>query len=186
MSVIADDAMVPGSSAPARRSALRAYRTPAKVLHWVTVGLVFFMVASGISATHLGEGALADVLFGLHKFTGAVTLIVVLVRVGYKLTRSLPPPAIKFASRPVLHWTLYGALILLPLLGWAGVSDHNSRELLFGYALPPILPENTGFGDMLLHLHAYVAFALLALVALHIGAAMHDCMISEPEPGADD
>jgi cytochrome b561 len=158
---------------------------PAKVFHWLTVALVFFMVASGVTATQLGEGPVADFLFKLHKLTGAVTLAIVLLRLIYRLARSLPPPQNRSWSRPVLHWTLYGIVILVPLLGWAGVSDYNKREVLFGYSLPSIFPEGAGYGTNMLYLHAYVAFVLLALVALHIGAAMHDYMTGErpAEPG---
>jgi hypothetical protein len=43
----------------------------------------------------------------------------------------------------------------------------------------PIFPAATGYGEMLLGLRACVAFTLLALVGPHIGAAMHDYLISE-------
>ena len=160
-------------------TAIREYTMPAKVFHWVTVGLVFFMVASGVTATQLGEGALYDGLINLHRLTGVTTLGLVLVRLGYRLTQAMPRPQLQPWSRPVLHGTLYGIVVLVPLLGWAGASDFQHTEIPFGLALPPIFPASTGYGELLLGLHAYVAFTLLALVALHIGAAMHDYMISE-------
>jgi 4-hydroxybenzoate polyprenyltransferase len=42
--------------------------------------------------------------------------------------------------------------------------------------LPPIWPEGAGYDMLLLQYHAYFAFALLGLVALHIGIAMQDYM----------
>jgi hypothetical protein len=48
--------------------------------------------------------------------------------------------------------------------------------------LPSLLPPSAGYGDLLLRLHAYIAFTLLALVALHIGAAMHDYLTGDPQP----
>ena len=182
---VADNAMPFQLASTERSGAVGEYRMPAKVLHWLTAALVFFLVASGVVATQLGEGWGSDLLFGLHKLTGAVTLAVVLVRLGYRLLRSMPRPQKQPRSRLFLQWTLYGIVILVPLLGWAGASDFNSRDMLFGYSLPAIFPESTGYGDLLLHLHAYLAFGLLVIVALHIGAAMHDYMIgdqpSEPE-----
>jgi cytochrome b561 len=64
----------------------------------------------------------------------------------------------------------------VPLLGWAGISDFGAREIFPGYSLPPIWPEGTGYDMLLLQFHAYFAFGLLALVALHIGIAMEDYM----------
>jgi cytochrome b561 len=166
--------------------AVREYRAPAKVFHWLTVGLVFLMVASGVTATQLGEGAAYDFLINLHRMTGAATLIVVLLRLIYRMMHAVPRPALQPRSRTALHWILYGIIVVVPLLGWAGTSDFNHRDILFGLTLPPIFPVNTGYGELLLALHAYIAFALLALVALHVGAAMHDTMAGEPPAGRND
>ena len=79
----------------------------------------------------------------------------------------------------MIHWILYGAIILMPLLGWTGISDYGrqsvlGRELFFGYSLPPIWPEGAGYYNILLEAHGYLAFAMLALVAIHIGMAIQD------------
>ena len=67
----------------------------------------------------------------------------------------------------------------VPLLGWAGISDFGAREIFLGYSLPAIWPEGAGYDALLLEWHAYFAFGLLALVALHIGVAIHDYMTNE-------
>jgi cytochrome b561 len=160
------------------------YRTAAKVLHWLTVALVACMIATGVTATQLGEGAVADLLLALHKLTGACILVLALIRFGYRLTRSLPPPPERSRTRPLLHWTLYGIIVLVPLLGWAGASASGGREIFAGLSLPEIWPEGGGWDMLLLHWHAYAAFALLALVALHVGIAMQDYMAAPDAPSA--
>jgi len=134
------------------------------------------MFASGVIAKQLGGGAVADWLMSLHKLTGALTLLIVLLRLIYRVTRSMPEWRMQAHRRPMLHWTLYAVVILVPLLGWAGISDFGAREIFPGYSLPPIWPEGVGYDAILLQYHAYFAFALLALVALHIGIAMQDYM----------
>jgi cytochrome b561 len=161
---------------PAPRIGIGEYRMPAKVFHWVTVLLVMFMVSSGVTAKQLGEGSVSDLLFALHKLTGVCTLAIIVLRICYRLARALPRHSNQPRSRPVLHWTLYGVIVLVPLLGWSGVSDFGAREIFPGYSLPPIWPEGAGYDELLLHAHAYVAFGLLALVALHIGVAIQDYM----------
>jgi cytochrome b561 len=143
------------------------------VFHWITAGLIFGMVASGVIAKQLGSGPVADTLFSLHKMTGAFTLVFVLLRICYRLLQTIPP-AKEPHRRPILHWMLYGVVVLVPLLGWAGISDFGARELFPGITLPPIWPEGAGYDEVLLTAHAYIAFGLLALVALHIGIAMQD------------
>ena len=178
---------MPGQHAdPSPAFAMQRYRMPAKVLHWLTAALVLVMVCSGVIAKQIWEGALADTLFSLHKLTGVTTLAVVLLRLGYRLVWPLPRSDIRPTSRPLLHLTLYAVIIVIPLLGWAGVSDGGGREIFHGFSLPPIWPEGAGYEAILLHFHAYVAFGLLTLVALHIGVAMHDYMINGhgDSPGA--
>jgi len=171
----ADD-LAAGSHDQPRIYTIRQYQTPAKLLHWITAVLVFCMFASGVIAKQLGSGAVGDTLMSLHKLTGALTLVVVLLRLAYRATRSMPEWRLQSHRRPVLHWMLYGVVILVPLLGWAGISDFGAREIFPGYSLPPIWPEGAGYDGLLLQYHAYFAFALLALVALHIGVAIQDYM----------
>ena len=152
------------------------YRTPAKVFHWLTAVLVLVMVCSGVIGKQLDGGGVSDALMELHKTTGVLTLCVVLMRLAYRLMSHDWAVSTQSNKRPVIHWTLYAVIVCLPLLGWAGASDFGARDILFGYALPAIWPEGSGYGDVLLRLHAYLAFTLLGLVTLHIGLAMQDYM----------
>jgi cytochrome b561 len=168
------------------RYAIRAYRLPAKVFHWVTAVLVLFMVASGVTMKQLGEGTVADTLFSIHKTTGVLVLSVVILRILYRIAMPDPGSEREDYRRPLLHWVLYGVLIAMPLLGWSGISDFGSRGILFGYELPGIWPEGAGYADILLETHAYLAFGMLALVALHIGIAMQDHMMRARDPSQRD
>jgi cytochrome b561 len=141
--------------------------------------LVVFMVCSGVFAKQLGDEPLAGLLFSLHKLTGVLTLLTIVLRVGYRFCRTNRDLRQHPHRRSVLHWVLYGVVILVPLLGWAGVSDFGAREIFSGITLPPIWPEGAGYDDILLRGHAYVAFGLLALVALHIGVAIQDYMTGD-------
>lgn len=158
-----------------QRRSVRNYRGFAKVLHWFTAALVLIQVAAGVVMTQLNEGAVADTLFSAHKLVGAFTLAVVLIRLGYRAI-GLERVGTATYRHPFIHWMLYAIIIAVPLLGWAGVSDFGAREVFLGYSLPSIWPEGAGYSDLLLGLHAYLAFALLALVALHVGNALNDYM----------
>jgi len=169
------DAQAVDAGAPRRRS-VRHYRSLAKGFHWVTAALVLALVAIGVIMKQLSDGAVADTLLNLHKFVGALTLAVVLIRLSYRVVGLEPPGAMTY-RRPTVHFLLYGIIILVPLLGWAGVSDFGGRDIFFGYSLPQIWPEGSGYGDWMLSVHAWLAFGLLALVALHIGNALQDYMM---------
>ncbi|MET0604985.1 MAG: cytochrome b/b6 domain-containing protein [Beijerinckiaceae bacterium] len=165
-----------GSAAddPAESSALIDYRFAAKALHWLTAGLVFLMIACGLVMTQLGEGPVADFLFGAHKMTGVFILGLVIVRWLNRLVMRLRGRWIAQTGHRRIHSVLYGVIMVVPLLGWAGVSDFGARGVLFGWELPAIWPEGAGYSDGLLLAHAWLAFGLLLLVALHIGLALED------------
>jgi cytochrome b561 len=163
---------------------IRSYRLPAKVFHWLTAILVVGMVASGVLAKQLDGDPIADVLFGLHKLTGVLTFLTVVLRLIYRVAGGIPKSRTQPHRRPVLHWLLYAVVFTVPLLGWTGASDYNIREIVGGYSLPAIWPQDSGYGDLLLHAHAYFAFTLLALIALHIGIAIKDYMTDARPPSA--
>lgn len=161
---------------------MRTYRMPAIIMHWLTAALVFCMIASGVIAKQLGEGTIADTLMNLHKLTGAATLALIVLRAIYRAFSAVPERGARLQRRPALHRGLYAVAMLVPLLGWAGISDFGAREVAFGIVLPPIWPEGAGYDEFLLRIHAYAAFALLTLVALHVGVAMQD-MMTAGRPG---
>ena len=172
-----------GSSLP--RYTIRTYRLPSKVFHWATAVLVLFMVTSGVMMKQLGSGPFADLLFSTHKTTGILTLSVVLLRFVYRILMPDPGTGREHYRRPTLHFALYGALVAMPLLGWAGASAFGSTGILFGLELPSIWPHGSPWADFLLETHAYLAFGMLALVALHIGIAMQDHMTRAREAPED-
>lgn len=177
MSLVAD---AKNAASPAQETqphyAVRPYRLPAKIMHWTVATLVLFMVAGGITMKQLGSGELTDFVFTLHKTTGALILLLVVGRFCYRVL--IPDRAWKAERyrRPSVHWLLYGLLVAVPLLGWAGVSDFGARDLFFGLSLPAILPQGAGWSDFLFESHAYAAFGMLVVVALHIGMAVQDHM----------
>jgi cytochrome b561 len=156
--------------------AVRPYRLAAKVFHWLTAVLIVFMVASGIMMKQLGSGAVMDFIFTLHKTTGALIVVLVLGRFLYRF--AIPDRSWKLERyrRPTIHYLLYALLILVPLLGWAGISDFGARGIFFGLSLPSIWPEGARWSNFLFESHAYAAFGMLVVVALHIGMAVQDHM----------
>src|SRR5262249_29353880 len=114
------------AGAPPRR-AVRHYRDLAKWFHWVTAALVLLLVAMGVIMKQLTDGPVADTLLSLHKFVGALTLTLVVVRLSYRFVGLEPAGSVSY-RHPAVHWLLYGIIITVPLLGWAGVSDFNARD----------------------------------------------------------
>jgi cytochrome b561 len=155
----------------------------AQALHWLTAALVLALFGTGVMMKQLGEGQVADLLYLCHKTTGASLLCIVLVRIGYRLFAHVSGRWQKAtASRPV-HLLLYLALLVVPLLGWAGASGFGARQMLFSLSLPEIWPEELGHAELLLASHAWLAFGLIALVVIHIGVALGDYLTRDSRAG---
>lgn len=159
------------------------YTFPARVLHWLTAGLVLVMVPLGLVIANEAGGPLQSVLYSGHKSIGALILVLAVIRLAYRLTRTPPPlpddiPTIQRLAAHATHWALYALLFAMPLLGWAGTSAYPAPVPFFGlFELPPLLGPNRALSEQLLHWHGRVALALVGLAALHIGAALFHAFV---------
>jgi len=156
----------------------------AKTFHWLTALLILTMIPLGIVAQYWpydSSEALAAkaTLFSLHKTLGIAAFAVALLRILWALMQ--PRPALlpsdsklqHFAAEAV-HWSLYGALVLVPLTGWI----HHAASTGFapiwwplGQTLP-FVPQSVAVADAFAGLHFTFNIVLVVSLALHIGGAL--------------
>ena len=161
------------------RTAPPAYSLTARALHWITAALVLTTIPLGVVIVNEWGGPLQDPLYDLHRSIGALLILVIMVRLGYRLTHPplpLPddiPPVQRLAARAT-HWVLYGLLVVQPFIGWAATSAYGAQIVVFGlFELPPILSQDRVLSDRLFVVHALIGAAIAGLVAMHIGAALY-------------
>jgi cytochrome b561 len=174
-----------GPPSGSQRAAPLRYLPVARWLHWAIAALVVLLVTAGVLMKQLGDGPAADLLFILHKTTGAAAFGLILLRVTYRIMARLSGRWHASLGRHGFHRALYGLSLTVPLLGWAGISDFGDRTIAFGLSLPAIWPPHAGYADLLFTLHAYLAFALVATVILHIGVALRDHVMRGSAPTAE-
>ncbi|HEY5794611.1 MAG TPA: cytochrome b/b6 domain-containing protein [Bosea sp. (in: a-proteobacteria)] len=175
MTMTTTDARAPVLTTSAPDSSMgRAFPRVSLVLHWLIAAMVLAMFTSGILMKQIGEGPLVDAFYTFHKTTGACILVLVIVRLAYRLVAHLAGRWSAGAGSHAIHGVLYAGLILVPLLGWAGISDYGARTIYFGLSLPAIWPEGAGHDTWLFKSHAVLAFLLVACVVIHIGVALGD------------
>jgi cytochrome b561 len=160
-------------------SARPAYTPTARVLHWLIAALVLLMVPLGIVIANEWGGPVQEPLYNLHKSIGAVLLPLVVVRLAYRLTHPPLPlpadiPALQQSAAHATHWTLYGLLIVQPVVGLVATSAYPAPVPIFGlFELPPVWPENRPLSDRLFALHRWMGIAIGVIAAMHISAALH-------------
>lgn len=162
---------------------LLRYNNVAVFLHWFTALLVVAQVVVGFTFANIGQGPARGELFTVHKTLGPLILIVVLVRLGWRIANPPPPypPQLSQWERIAGVWNhrvFYLLLIALPLTGLAtisaGASSEGKRttEMLGGIPLPliPGIPKTAG--ETFESIHIVLVIVTLALLVLHIGAAL--------------
>jgi cytochrome b561 len=154
------------------------YSATARLFHWLTAALVLLTVPIGIVMANVDVGPAKDVLYNLHRSIGVVLLPLVLARLIYRLMHPPPPlpvtvSAAQGRAAAVTHWALYAMLLLQAMVGWVATSAYRAPISVFWmFELPPIWPEDRPFSEMLFDVHRTMGLTLLALVVLHVGAAL--------------
>jgi cytochrome b561 len=158
-----------------------SYSPLQKILHWLIALLVLGMLAVGLYMVYRGNATnfddLTNTLYTWHKTVGFVVLWLVVVRAFVRLTRGAPPPEpslniLQRIAAEVTHLGIYLLLLVVPVLGWVGVSAYGARGVVGGLSLPELIAKDDGLGERILWLHGWAAYALGALIAGHIGAAL--------------
>jgi cytochrome b561 len=166
------------------------YTRTAIVLHWVIAALIGINVLLGLTADAL-PNAWTRPAIDLHKSFGLTVLGLVLVRILWRLLHPAPPfpSGYRRLERAVAHGVhilLYGLILLLPISGWlhdSAFKDAAAHPLRLFWIIPwfriaairdlPAVRKEALHGE-LFALHIWSAYALCALVALHIvGALKH-------------
>ena len=105
-------------------------------------------------------------------------MLVVVLRLAYRLVHGAPEdeptlePWHKVASH-LNHWGLYVLLIVVPVLGWLGVSYYPALDIFGIIRLPGLVAANQKTAEVVFQYHGIAAFALIALAGMHVGAALY-------------
>lgn len=169
------------------------YSSIARRFHWWVAFLILLQIPIGFymhyrrtempNTNEAGETVLGvfdeitKFFYSSHKFVGLVLLFLVLLRLIYRLAKGAPKPdpavpAIMIKTSRFVHWTLYLLLIFVPIGGYIAISYGGYLDV-FGFTLPAITSKDTKFADDLFEFHGFAATILLALVSIHIIAALY-------------
>ncbi|MFN3525055.1 MAG: cytochrome b [Paracoccus sp. (in: a-proteobacteria)] len=160
------------------------YRRPAIWLHWSVALPVLLMIPAGIVMTREGlPRQTQDMLFLFHKNIGVLLVPLIAARIAYRLMHRPPAlaatiPAWQRKVAGLSHLALYALLVIMPLSGIIRVrSGGFPIEVLGLSGAGRVVPRSDALAEFASGLHGAAGFALMALLALHIGAALHHGLI---------
>jgi cytochrome b561 len=143
-------------------------------LHWITVAL--FIVVFGV--TYFWHGADKATLTTIHKSCGVTILVLTLLRLVHwgvvPRPKLLATSSGQQAVARVSHVLLYVIMLVQPALGWVGsmMGNHPVR-FFFVWNLPTFLPSDHAAAGVVMHIHRLMANVILAVIAVHIAAALY-------------
>ena len=150
-------------------------------MHWLSAAWLTLVFALGLAATAAYfDAARTFDLYQAHKALGWLTLVLLAARLAARAARTAPPPAPRWSrmtrwSSGFVHAALYALLAAIPLIGWLRVSSAivPIPVSLFGLAtIPNIASVDAVWSENMAFAHKAGAWALAALVALHVAAAL--------------
>jgi len=164
-------------------SASKGYGPVAKTLHWVTVLLVISAWTLGIFGEELSEKSREGSGLLMHIWIGLTILLIAIVRIPWRIAN--PPPKIvptEFggwlvewtdpASR-LMHYLLYGLLIVVPTFGIALQFTQGHSLSLFGLGeIPSPWLADKVLAHRFKEVHEILANLLVILAAFHMTAAL--------------
>jgi cytochrome b561 len=170
----------------AARSGVVRWSLPSRLFHWVmafaTLGTTALMYYSQVYEARADTDPLARAqyteLLRLHKSIGLIVLFLVVARFAWNRYRQRPPmPAdLTVAQRRaarLAHYTLYGLMLSIPLLGWFASMAYGGRTHFFGlFELPVIVAKDYDMAVIYRNGHIWLGWLLFALLVVHIGAAL--------------
>lgn len=165
----------------------RTYRFTARLFHWITAGAIAVTAPLGLAMTYRGNtlniwDGLTDTLYSTHKLIGFLLLWFVVARLIHRWRHPPPPPEPDMprwrqAVAGAVHCTLYALLILVPMLGWLGVSLFPARTLFGLVDLPAIASPDEARAKAVLALHGTLALLLAGLALVHLASALEHHLI---------
>jgi cytochrome b561 len=150
------------------------YGTVSRVLHW-TMALCFAIVFTAATVHFVDrESALAELVWPVHRPTGALLMLLVVLRAAWALLHAgRRPPHINRAAH-FGHLALYALMFTVPCLGLLRQYAQGRAFAPFGIPLMQARPDDKidwaiALGNLL---HGEIGWVLLACVAGHVFMAL--------------
>ena len=171
------------------------YTRVAISLHWLIALAIFANLALGFYMADLEVSPQKLRLYSYHKWIGLTVFLLVLVRIGWRLGHRPPPlpDSMRTWERTaagVAHVLLYLLTLSVPLTGWLYSSTKGFKTVYLGLLpIPDLLGKDALLAPLLRDWHENLNLIMIALVILHVGAALkhlligHDDVLGRMIPG---
>jgi len=151
---------------------IEKYHPSIRVIHWLMFILFAIIFVLGVVMVEFKE-AEPWLMYNIHKATGVLVFLLVLIRLIARWQTQIPPPSPSISeldhriAENVVR-LFYFFMIIVPITGYALSNVHGHEVYFYGLQLPRLFPTNPDWENITSLLHYYTTYAFLAVIGLHI------------------
>lgn len=165
------------------RNSAEEYGSVAKFFHWVIAILIICMLIFGFFLEDIPK-AYAALAYNVHKLTGLVIFLLVVLRLLWAVgnPKPLPPysmPVWQKSAEHLVHYGLYLSILAMPLAGWIGSAAAGRPPHLGGLSINLPITQSKDIASTSFTVHNTLAIVIIALVSVHILAALYHHFIKK-------
>ena len=158
------------------RNTIASYGSVAKFFHWTIAVLLLCMIVFGFFLESIPKDY-QPIAYNSHKLTGLTIFVLMILRGLWALIN--PKPILPYntqlweriAERSV-HYLLYAVVLTMPLVGLIGSVAAGRPPHIGSFVITLPIAEDKAFAENAFTLHGILAFTLIALITIHVCAAL--------------
>jgi cytochrome b561/polyisoprenoid-binding protein YceI len=167
-----------------------SYGGVARFFHWAIALLIVTAFALGIIGDKMPRNAdtidTLKTLYSVHKTIGVTVFLLAVLRILWAVSQPRPVPLhpdnrLETLAAELVHWALYGALVVVPLSGWIMHAAEVGFAPIwwpFGQNLP-FVPKSETVALAAKAVHGTAVFVLLGAVGAHVAGALKHVVIDK-------
>ena len=165
------------------------YGTVSKLVHWSTAALMLPTIIVGYYMTTLSdEDPLYFRLLDLHQVVGMLIFCLFVFKGVWRLAS--PGPDLSLVSRGIelrlariVHAILFLSMAVIPIAGYLFATAQGDGVPVYDlFEIPALLALNKAQADMVIDLHAILAYTIAVLILVHISAAVKHRFVDRSAP----
>lgn len=155
------------------------------LFHWIMAILIIGLLALGLYMIRLPLSLEKLKLYGWHKETGMLVLMLVMLRSIWRVSNMIPSLSLPrwelWAARGV-HYLFYVLMFAMPLTGWLMTSFSGFPVSFFGlFVFPDLVSTHPEYIHLFKKIHEWLGYGLIAIIVLHTCAALKHHFIDKDD-----
>jgi cytochrome b561 len=135
--------------------------------------LIVFNFTLGFFLDDLESGPIKFLFYSIHKSTGIVVLMLLLLRFFWRIVNAVPVPLGKIRFLNILaklgHYSFYFILLTVTLSGWTYSSAKGYPVNVFGlFTVPALVEKNSEIANIAVKIHFISVYVFITVLSLHV------------------